>query len=82
MAHPTRTDIVPFTNSKTCASLAHQAQPVDGEELGLFLDTLRAEEEQHRDRLRAMLEGLDTVQQVAEKPARVNHQLTPAAHLP
>ena len=54
---------------------------VDREELLALLDTLRAEDVEHRSRLRVMLDGLETDQQVVAKPRLSIGRLIPAPHL-
>ena len=57
------------------------AQEVDRGELLDLLQTLRAEEEDHRTRLRSLLYGLEADRPVVAKWLRSIRRMIPAAHL-
>lgn len=57
----------------------HLAQEVDSEELLDLLQTLRAEEEDHRTRLRSLLYGLEADRPVVAKWLRSIRRMIPAA---
>lgn len=57
------------------------AEGVDREELLALLENLRAEEEEHRTRLRSMLYGLEADRAVVAKWLRSIRRLIPAARL-
>jgi rubrerythrin len=59
----------------------HLAQGVDREELLALLETLRAEEEDHRARLRSLLYGLEADRPVVAKSLRSIRRMIPAAQL-
>lgn len=84
------TDIILLAIAKEKLSFGHLAQGVDREELQALLQTLRAEEEDHRTRLRTLLYGLEADRPVVATrlPAtraaawlRSIRRMIPAAHL-
>ncbi|MBI2561461.1 MAG: hypothetical protein HYW08_03455, partial [candidate division NC10 bacterium] len=75
------TEIILLAIAQEKLSFGHLAQEVDSEELLDLLQTLRAEEEDHRTRLRSLLYGLEADRPVVAKWLRSIRRMIPAAQL-
>ena len=78
------TDTISLASLMTVSLKPPMANPAEGigaEELLFLFENLCAEEEQHRNRLRALAEKLEADRQALVEQSRSSRHLIPAVHL-